>query len=79
MIMVSWAYPHDNTTESEKAIQDATQLGLQLKALLTNSGMPNDTTVRYIHHAGTLNTDRPMDSQWRGLFAQAIMKLDALS
>lgn len=78
MITVSWAHPHDNSAEAEKVNQDAAQLGLQLKSLIQNTGMPNDTHVRYAVHSGTLNTERPMDSQWRGLFAQAIIKLDIL-
>jgi len=78
MMIVSWAYPHDDETAPEKAKQDASQLGLQLKMLLQNMGMPNETAVRYTLHTGTLNTDKPMDSQWRGLFAQAIIKLDIL-
>jgi len=78
MITVSWAYPHDNVIEAEKANADATQLGLQLKTILQNTGMPNDTTVRYTQHTGVLNAEKAMDSQWRGLFAQAIIKLDIL-
>ncbi len=78
MITVSWAYPHDDETEAAKVNQDARQLGLQLKTLLQNIGMPNDTAVRYTQHIGTLNSEKPMDSQWRGLFAQAIIKLDIL-
>ena len=78
MITVSWAYPHDNVIEAEKVKADATQLGLQLKTILQNTGMPNDTTVRYIQHTGVLNGEKAMDSQWRGLFAQAIIKLDIL-
>ena len=78
LITVSWAYPHDNAIEAEKVQADATQLGLQLKTILQNTGMPNDTTVRYIQHTGVLNAEKAMDSQWRGLFAQAIIKLDIL-
>ena len=78
MITVSWAYQHDNAIEAEKVKADATHLGLQLKTILQNTGMPNDTTVRYIQHTGVLNAEKAMDSQWRGLFAQAIIKLDIL-
>jgi CHASE2 domain-containing sensor protein len=78
IITISWAYQHDNEAEAEKAQQDATQLGLKLKSLLQNIGMPNDATVRYILHASTLNTEKPMASQWRTLFAQAIIKLEVL-
>lgn len=78
LITVSWAYHHEDKAEAAKANEDATQLGLQLKTLLQNTGMPDDTTLRYTQHTGSLNTERPMASQWRGLFAQAIIKLDIL-
>ena len=78
MITVSWAYQHDNAIEADKVNADATQLGLQLKTILQNAGMPIDTTVRYTQHTGVLNAEKPLDSQWRGLFAQAIIKLDVL-
>lgn len=78
MIVVSWAYAHDNSDVAAKIQQDATQLGAQLNQLLQNSGMPDDVMVRYTQHIGALNTEKPMASQWRGLFAQAIIKLDIL-
>ena len=79
MLMVNWAYHHDDATEAAKVAQDAEQLGLQLKGLLLNTGMPNDTAVRYTQHVGVLNAEKPLDSQWRGLFAQAVIKLDISS
>jgi len=78
VVVVSWAYSHDNEVEAALAQQDATELGSQLNSLLQNLGMPNDVSVRYTQHIGTLNTDKPMANQWRGLFAQAIIKLDIL-
>lgn len=78
MIVVSWAYANNNETEAANAQHDATQLSLQLNALLQSSGMPDDTAVRYTQYIGALNTDKPMANQWRGLFAQAIIKLDIL-
>jgi CHASE2 domain-containing sensor protein len=78
IITVSWAYPHDNDIEAAKAQQDAVQLGFKLNPLLQNIGLPNTATVRYVLHASTLNTEKPMASQWRALFAQAIIKLDML-
>lgn len=78
MIVVSWAYGHDNNNDATLIQQDAAQLGAKLKDLLLHAGMPDDVTVRYTNHMGTLNTEKPMASQWRGLFAQAIIKLDIL-
>lgn len=79
MLMVNWAYQHDDEAQAAKVQQDATQLGLQLKALLQNAGMPSNTAVRYTQYIGVLNAEKSLDSQWRGLFAQAIIKLDSLS
>lgn len=78
MIIVSWAYAHDNEAEASQAVQDATKLGTQLDQLVQGIGIPEDTTARYTTHSGTLNTEKPMANQWRGLFAQAIIKLDIL-
>jgi len=78
MIVVSWAYAHDSSDEAAKVQQDASRLGAQLEHLLQKSGMPDDVVVRYAEHIGALNTEKPMASQWRGLFAQAIIKLDIL-
>lgn len=78
MVVVSWAYTNMNQDEGAKVEQDAAQLSAQLNNLLLNSGMPDDVSVRYVMHTGTLNTEKPMASQWRGLFAQAIIKLDIL-
>ncbi|MBC7698466.1 MAG: CHASE2 domain-containing protein [Bacteroidia bacterium] len=78
MLMVSWAYHHDDETEAKKVQQDAMQLGLQLKSLFVSTGIPIETSVRYTQHIGLLNAEKPLDSQWRGLFARAILKLDNL-
>lgn len=78
MVMVSWAYAHDDEVAINKTQQDASQLAQQLSTLLQSIGMPTRTAVRYTQHTGTLNTAKPMASQWRGLFAQAIIKLDIL-
>lgn len=76
MVVVSWACTNINQASVNE--QDAIQLGAQLNSLLQSSGMPDDASARYIMHTGTLNTEKPMASQWRGLFAQAIIKLDIL-
>lgn len=78
MVVVSWAYTNRNQDEGAKVERDANQLSAQLNNLLLNSGMPDDVSVRYVMHTGTLNTEKPIASQWRSLFAQAIIKLDIL-
>jgi len=78
MIIVSWAYRHDDEATATKIEQAAKQLGEKLSRLIQSTGIPANTTARYILHAGALNTEKPMANQWRGLFAQAIIKLDIL-
>lgn len=78
MIIVSWAYRHDDEATATKTEQAAKQLGEQLSRLIQSTGIPANTTARYILHTGALNTEKPMANQWRGLFAQAIIKLDIL-
>lgn len=76
MIIVSWAYVHDDEAEANKVQQDANQLGAKLNLLLDNMGMPKGTAVRYVQYLAMLNAEKPLANQWRVLFAQAIIKLD---
>lgn len=90
IIAVSWAFDANDATQTELIKADAAQLGLQLQALLQSLGMPKNTGVRYVHHIGHIGHQdlinsqstkletKPLSSQWRGLFAQAILKLDVL-
>ena len=78
MVVISWAYTNMNPDEASTVERDAAQLSAKLSQLLQNSGMPDDVSVRYVMHTATLNTEKSMASQWRGLFAQAIIKLDIL-
>jgi hypothetical protein len=78
LFVVSWAYDSHNGDEVSIALQDASQLSTKLLALLKESGAPNDVSIRCTMHEGILNTDKPMANQWRGLFAQAVIKLDIL-
>lgn len=77
MIVASWNYnPEDGY---RKAVQeDARQLGERLDSLLRNLGLPNDTTARYSLHQGTIHPkSSQIAAQWRLLFAQAVIKLEA--
>jgi CHASE2 domain-containing sensor protein len=79
MLLVSWAFAHDDAAAANEVQQAADQLGTQLTALLKKVGMPDDAAVRYTQHLGSLNAEKALDSQWRALFAQAIIKLDVLN
>lgn len=84
ILLVSWSYHGDNETEVQNVKAASEKLAKQLKTLLREAGLPNSTHARYIQHFGVLVTSadsnnemgRDLASQWRGLFAQAIIKLD---
>ena len=82
LITVSWTYPPEDLDAANNAKADAENLGSQINAILQRQGLPNNTIVRYALHAGAITTDNitedQLSSQWRGLFAQAILKLDVL-
>ena len=93
IITISWAFDSNDVAQTAQVKADAEQLGLQLKSILQSLGMPKNTGVRYVHHIGhighigheeSLNNptskvqSSQLTSQWRGLFAQAILKLDVL-
>jgi adenylate cyclase len=78
LIIVSWAYDSHQSEQATKVQQDAEQLSAALLVLLKESGAPNEVNLRCTMHSGILNIDRPMANQWRGLFAQSVIKLDIL-
>lgn len=81
MVLVSWMYADDNAEYANAAQQDAVNIGKQLSTLIKNVGLPNNTDVRYALHLDKLmngtNLARPnLATQWRVLFAQAVIKLE---
>jgi hypothetical protein len=78
MVIVSWTYAENRAEYAEEAKKDANQLAAELPAILVSLNLPNDTHARYILHEGVLVANVPIASQWRSLFAQAIIKLEHL-
>ena len=83
IILVTWSYQGDNETEAAKVKADSDQLAEQLKTLSHEAGLPSNTQMRYVQHIGALNIrigepdgGNDLASQWRSLFAQAIVILD---
>ena len=76
MAVVSWTYAETQEEYAKQAKLDADQLAEKLSAILKNIGLPGDTQVHYAMHQGGLAGDKPLDKQWRTLFAQAILKLE---
>ena len=90
IITVSWVFDSSDATQTAQTKADAEQLGLQAQAILQSLGMPNNIHVRYAHHIEDIKVDgsvnnnaitmqfNQLSSQWRALFARAILKLDSI-
>ena len=80
MLVVSWMYASDKTVYDESAKQDAQHISTQLPTLIASIGLPNNTLTRYALHEGKLLSQSglasSLASQWRTLFAQAVIKLE---
>jgi adenylate cyclase len=80
MIVVSWVFSGDKPEYAAAAKQDAQAIASQLTTLISELGLPTNTTTRYALHEGKLlnqaNSASPLASQWRTLFAQAVIKLE---
>ncbi len=78
MLVVSWMYADNKKEDEESAKQDAQGISAQLPTFTTSIGLPNNTVTRYALHEGKLvnNAVASLASQWRSLFAQAVVKLE---
>jgi adenylate cyclase len=80
MVVVSWMFADKNEAFSSAAKQDAAQIAQQLATLITHIGLPISTVTRYVLHEGRLasaqNDADSLASQWRTIFAQAVIKLE---
>jgi CHASE2 domain-containing sensor protein len=86
MLVVSWMYADNKKEYDASAKQDAHTISTQLPTLIAGIGLPNSTITRYALHEGKLinqstASSQPskmpsLASQWRSLFAQAVIKLE---
>jgi adenylate cyclase len=78
MLVVSWMFADSKQEYNDAAKQDAHNISAQLPTLIANIGLPNNTITRYALHEGKLanNVAVTLASQWRSLFAQAVIKLE---
>lgn len=79
MLVVSWLYADNHAEYADAALADAQNIAQQLPQIIAQVGLPNGTAARYSLHAGKLNSQSDvvsMASQWRSLFAQAVLKLE---
>ena len=80
MVIVSWMFADSQAEYSAAAQQDAAHIAQQLPTLIAHLGLPISTITRYALHEGKLanrqNAASSLASQWRTLFAQAVIKLE---
>lgn len=80
MVIVSWMFADSKVEYSAAARQDAEHIAQQLPTLIAHLGLPTSTVTRYALHEGKLinsqNAANFLASQWRTLFAQAVIKLE---
>ena len=80
MIVVSWVFSDDKREYAAAAKQDAQSIASQLTTLIAEVGLPTNTNTRYALHEGKLlnqsSLGSTLASQWRTLFAQAVIKLE---
>ena len=77
MLLINWMYADSKAEYAVAAKQDALQISSQLPTFIANLGLPTNTVTRYTLHEGKLsNQTTSLASQWRTLFAQAVIKLE---
>lgn len=78
MVAISWQFSENKPEYIAAAKQDAQQIAGQLPTLIENLGLSEELVVRYAVHEGKISHASALSlaSQWRTLFAQAIIKLE---
>lgn len=78
MVAISWQFSENKPDYIAAAKQDAQQIAAQLPTLITDLGLSEKLVVRYALHEGKIShaSTLSLASQWRTLFAQAIIKLE---
>lgn len=77
MLLINWMYADNKAEYAAAAKQDAQTVAQQLPTFIANCGLPTNTITRYALHDGKLNNEtNSLASQWRTLFAQAVIRLE---
>ncbi len=78
MIIVTWVFADNQAQYAASAKQDAQHISERLPVMIKKLGLPNSTQTRYILHEGKLVNQQATNlaSQWRALFAQAVIQLE---
>jgi hypothetical protein len=76
MLVITWVYADGSETYAEKIQQDATNLTKAIPKILENVGLPSQTPVKLTQQTGALTLEKPLDQQWRSIFAKAILRFE---
>lgn len=78
MVVVSWIFADSKAEYGAAANEDAQTIAARLTTFIKSLGLPNETITRYALHEGKLinHASATLASQWRTLFAQAVIKLE---
>ncbi len=82
MLLINWMYADDKVEYGVAAKQDAQTIAQQLPTFIAKLGLPDNTVIRCALHDGKLSHEaaslasHSLASQWRTLFAQAVIKLE---
>ena len=82
MLLINWIFADDKVQYGEVAKQDALTIVQRLPTIIAKLGLPSSTITRYALHEGKLSNQannlvaNSLASQWRTLFAQAVIKLE---
>ena len=82
MLLINWMYADNKAEYAAVAKQDAQTIAQQLPTFIAKLGLPTNTVTRCALHDGKLSHEaaslalHSLASQWRTLFAQAVIKLE---
>lgn len=76
MLVIGWTCDRNDPAAVKEIRAEAALVAEHLPALLAELGLPPQTGLRHVLCEGGLDAGHGLDSQWRGLFAQALLKLE---
>lgn len=76
MLVVTWVYADNESLQAQKIHEDANNLSKTIPTILENVGLPVETPIKISQHIGVLTLEKPLDQQWRSLFAKAILRFE---
>ncbi len=76
LLVVTWVHADSDASRAQKINEDAGNLGKAIPTILESVGLPVATPIKISQQSGTLTLEKPLDQQWRSLFAKAILRFE---